>query len=214
MVSEHYFTRTPAGDPTRRPLTALLAGKAVHVHSAGGVFSPRRVDTGTSLLLECAPPPPARGELLDLGCGWGPIALTLALLSPEATVWAVDVNDRALELVRENSSALGLPGVRPARPEEVPAQIRFQTIWSNPPIRVGKKALHDMLAAWLPRLAADGEAWLVVQKNLGADSLQGWLNEQPGLTAERAGSRKGYRIVRVGRSPGQAPALRPGAAGR
>jgi 16S rRNA (guanine1207-N2)-methyltransferase len=125
----------------------------------------------------------------------------MALRSPAATVWAVDVNDRALTLTARNAARLGLDRVRAVRPDGVPDGVRFGAIWSNPPIRVGKPELHGMLARWLPRLAVGGEAWLVVQRNLGADTLHAWLRErfEGELAVDRAGSAKGYRVLRVRR---------------
>ncbi|HET7477324.1 MAG TPA: methyltransferase [Dermatophilaceae bacterium] len=193
-MAEHYFSAEPAGDASRRALRIRLAGRDVSVKTAGGVFSPDRLDLGTSVLLREAPDPPATGDLLDLGCGWGPLALTMALLAPAATVWAVDVNRRALELIRDNASALGLRGVRAV--DQVPPAIQFDAIWSNPPIRVGKAALHDLLQTWLPRLRPGAAAYLVVQRHLGADSLQAWLMDQ-GYAASRHASAKGYRVLRV-----------------
>jgi 16S rRNA (guanine1207-N2)-methyltransferase len=154
------------------------------------------VDTGTELLLKLAAPPPPEGDLLDLGCGYGPIAVTLARRAPGTTVWAVDINERALQLVRENAVALKLPNIRPARPDEVPAAVRFAGLWSNPPIRIGKESLHDLLSGWLERLSADGHGWLVVHKHLGSDSLGAWL-AQTGVVVHRRASRQGYRILEV-----------------
>jgi 16S rRNA (guanine1207-N2)-methyltransferase len=161
-----------------------------------GVFAYDALDTGTRVLLLGAPPPAATGDLLDLGCGTGAIALTLARRSPEATVWAVDVNDRALELCRGNAERNGIANVRVCRPDDVPATARFATIWSNPPIRIGKPALHDLLTRWLGRLTDGGTACLVVQKHLGADSLARWLGEH-GWRASRLSSRAGYRVLLV-----------------
>lgn len=168
------------------------------------VFSADHLDAGTKYLLLEVPPPPPTGHVLDLGCGYGPIAVALATRAPAATVWAVDVNERAVGLCRDNAAALGLANVHAsvasdAAPQgDVPAQVRFGTIWSNPPIRVGKAALHALLDTWLPRLTDDGHAYLVVQKHLGSDSLQRWLVEQ-GWSAERLGSRAGFRILDVAR---------------
>jgi 16S rRNA (guanine1207-N2)-methyltransferase len=147
------------------------------------------------LLLE-GPPPPAEGDLLDLGCGYGPIAVALARRAPAARVWAVDVNRRALELCATNAEAAGVE-VRAATPDEVPTDVPFAGIWSNPPVRIGKGALHDLLVTWLERLAPDGRAALVVHRHLGADSLARWLAEQ-GWPATRIGSRMGYRLLEVG----------------
>jgi 16S rRNA (guanine1207-N2)-methyltransferase len=160
------------------------------------VFSRSAIDPGTKLLLLEAPAPPPDGELLDLGCGYGPIALTLAARRPAATVWAVDVNRRALGLVGANAAAAGLANVRPARPDEVPPDLRFAAIWSNPPIRIGKEALHDLLGTWLARLTPDGVAILVVQRHLGADSLAEWLRGQ-GWDVARLRSRMSYRLLEV-----------------
>ncbi len=194
---DHYFSARPAGPDERRTITVELAGRAVDVQTAGGVFSPDHVDLGTRVLLREVPDPPPTGDLLDLGCGWGPLALTLGLLAPEARVWAVDVNERALDLARANASHLALANVTAALPDEVPSDVSFATIWSNPPIRVGKNALHALLASWLPRLAPGGEAWLVVGRNLGADPLQRWLSDELGVAVDRAASAKGFRVLRV-----------------
>lgn len=194
---DHYFTQEPASADERRLLDVTLAGRPVRAWTAPGIFSPGRVDLGTQVLLREVPPPATRGDLLDLGCGWGPLALTMALASPEARVWAVDVNRRSLDLVARTAADLGLRNLTGAEPDAVPDAVTFSTIWSNPPIRVGKPALHALLAHWLPRLAPDGAAYLVVQRNLGADSLHRWLVEELGLPTERVGSAKGFRVLRV-----------------
>ena len=199
MDGDHYFSASPAAPDERRTLQVRLAGRDVDVLTASGVFSAHRLDLGTRVLLRTVPPPPASGDLLDLGCGWGPLALTMAMESRQAHVWAVDVNERALDLVRRNASALGLTGVVAVRPDDVPDDVTLAALWSNPPIRVGKAALHEMLGRWLPRLAPGAQGHLVVQRNLGADSLHAWLGDHlgPALVTERAGSAKGFRVLRV-----------------
>ena len=161
-----------------------------------GVFSGDRVDPGTIELLRAVPPPPAAGDLLDLGCGYGPIAVTLAQRAPGATIWAVDTNRRAVELMGKNAARLGLGNIRAMTPEEAPPELRFASIWSNPPIRIGKEALHQLLLDWLGRLTPDGRAYLVVHKHLGGDSLADWLTAA-GHGASKLASRKGYRILDV-----------------
>jgi 16S rRNA G1207 methylase RsmC len=201
MASEHYFSSIPDSELKLRQIHAQLAGQFYELTTSNAIFSPDRIDVGTQVLLAHTPAAPPGGNLLDLGCGWGPIALTLALQSPHATVWAVDVNERALDMVRRNASAIGLTNVNAVTPEDVPGDIEFTTIRSNPPIRVGKDQLHNMLELWLPRIEAGSDAWLVVQKNLGSDSLHRWL--EGALPAEfstvRAATNKGYRILRVRR---------------
>lgn len=194
---EHYFTARPSSAAERRTIEVDLAGQTLTLQTAGGVFSPDHVDLGTRVLLRAVPQPPASGDLLDLGCGWGPIALTLALRSPDAHVWAVDVNERALDLVRRNAASLGLTNVTAVTPDQVPSTQRFATVWSNPPVRIGKDDLHGLLRDWLPRLEPGAEAWLVVGRHLGADPLLRWLQDElgPGLRTERAGSAKGFRVL-------------------
>ncbi|WP_256841313.1 class I SAM-dependent methyltransferase [Ornithinimicrobium cryptoxanthini] len=197
MAQDHYFTAEPASPAELREREVVLAGRPVVVSTAGGIFSPDGIDKGTSVLLKHAPDPPASGTFLDLGSGWGPLALTMALHSPGATVHAVDVNQRALDLVRRNAAALGCT-VTALTPQDAPGDTAYDLIWSNPPIRVGKAVLHEMLQTWLPRLAPGGQAWLVVQKNLGADSLQKWLATQfPDLCVDRPSTSGGFRLIRV-----------------
>jgi 16S rRNA (guanine1207-N2)-methyltransferase len=216
-VSSQYFAEQPSA--AHRPGTVHLVLPDVHLELAtdSGVFSPGRLDPGTRLLLDTAPPPPVEGNLLDLGCGYGPLALVLASRSPSALVWAVDVNQRAIDLCNGNAAAAGLVNVRcvAARAHQdsaghegagldsagqsngdLPAS--YQLIWSNPPIRIGKTALHDLLSTWLGRLAPGAAAYLVVQRNLGSDSLQRWLGEA-GWQATRFAARAGYRVLEVRR---------------
>ncbi|WP_061289907.1 class I SAM-dependent methyltransferase [Herbidospora cretacea] len=192
----HYFDERPQAESRPATVTLVLPDLHLRLETDRGVFSPDRVDTGTKILLESVPPPPAEGDLLDLGCGYGPIALTMATRSPQATVWAVDVNRRSLELTERNATAARLDKVRCVHADEMPDDVRFSAIWSNPAIRIGKPALHAMLTRWLDRLLPGGAAYLVVQKHLGSDSLQKWLTEQ-GWTATRHASRAAYRILEV-----------------
>ena len=193
----HYFSAVPVEAVRPRTLPLQLPDFSVELVADAGVFSGERVDAGTKLLLLEAPPLPQEGTFLDLGCGYGPIAVTLARRSRVGTVWAVDVNERALELTTNNAAALGLGDrVRACRPDEVPADVRFDVIWSNPPIRIGKEPLHDLLTAWLDRLTPTGVAVLVVQKHLGSDSLAKWLQDR-GHPTRRLVSRGGYRLLEV-----------------
>lgn len=199
MDGEQYFTAQPSSDARERVIRVVLQGEAFELLTADGVFSSEHLDTGTAVLLATVPPPPMEGQLLDLGCGWGPIAIALARRSPDASVWAVDVNERALTLAAANARIAGVE-VRTAYPEDIPAELSFATIWSNPPIRIGKEALHDLLRTWLPRLDPGGTAWLVIAKQLGGDSLQQWIAaEFPTFAVSRATTDKGFRVIRVAR---------------
>jgi 16S rRNA (guanine1207-N2)-methyltransferase len=192
----HYFDDDPDAPSSPVLVDVTLPDTAFVLETDRGVFSRGHLDTATSMLLRADLPIAASGDLLDLGCGAGPIALTMARRSPDATVWAVDVNARALELCRRNAERNALPNVRVVSPDDVPPEVMFATIWSNPPIRIGKAALHDLLDTWLARLDSDGSASLVVQKHLGADSLQRWLIEL-GYRCDRVGSKAGFRLLTV-----------------
>lgn len=202
---EHYFSSVPATPLELKTITVELDGEQREVNTSAGIFSPGHIDGGTAVLLKEMDRVPS-GNLLDIGCGWGPIALSLALKNPRATVWAIDVNERSLDLTRANAQRLGLSNVRCVFPDQVPADIEFAEIWSNPPIRVGKDVLHGLLTRWLPRLLPGSSAYLVVQKNLGSDSLHRWLNEQFSADNDdavmhantvRVATSKGFRVLEV-----------------
>lgn len=195
----HYFDEEPTTESSPRDVTLLLPDVQFSLRTDRGVFGYDRIDPGTKLLLLRAPSPAGEGDLLDIGCGTGAIALTMAARAPGSTVWAIDVNERARDLCRGNAERNGLGNVRVCAPDEVPDDVSFATIWSNPAIRIGKAALHDMLLRWLGRLTDGGSALLVVHKHLGSDSLQTWLTAQ-GLSTERLASSSGYRILRSTRA--------------
>jgi 16S rRNA G1207 methylase RsmC len=199
MSEDHYFSQEPGSALKPKSIVIPVAGEMVTVTTASGTFSPAQLDFGTEVLIEQMDLAPESGDLLDLGCGWGPIALNLAKLRPNTKVWAVDVNTRSVELTAKNAKDLGLSNVTAVVPEQVPEALVFSGIWSNPPIRIGKKELHELLLKWLPRLAVGAEAYLVVQKNLGSDSLQKWLMEELAGTYEvsRYTSIKTYRVIKV-----------------
>jgi len=196
-VSGQYFTAEPAAPHRGGTVHVLLPDLHLELATDSGVFSPRRLDPGTRLLLDVAPPPPASGTLLDLGCGYGPLALTMAARSPAARIWAIDVNKRALALTAANARQAGLANVTCALSDDPGVPCSIDLIWSNPPIRIGKQALHTLLSGWLGRLAPEAGAYLVAQRNLGADSLHEWLITS-GWAAERVAARSGYRVLKVG----------------
>lgn len=192
----HYF-EAPSGPERRRRVHARFWDTDWEFTTANGVFSSDGLDIGTAVLLRTHAPSPTARRLLDLGCGWGVLTVALATASPLAVVDAVDVNPRALALTRLNADAHGVGDrVRTLAPEDADPDARYDEIWSNPPIRIGKQALHEMLTTWLGRLAPGGVARLVVARNLGADSLMRWLTEQ-GFACERTASAKGFRVLSV-----------------
>jgi 16S rRNA G1207 methylase RsmC len=176
-----------------------LNGNKTQVLTAGGIFSPEHIDQGTQVLLTHIEAANPTGTFLDIGCGWGPIALALALHSPKAKIYAIDVNERSLQLTKMNAEKLGISNIIVCKPENVPQEIMFDEIWSNPPIRVGKKVLHEILNLWIKKLVKGGTARLVVQKNLGSDSLHKWLMEEfsPEFESTRIDSSKTFRVLKV-----------------
>jgi 16S rRNA (guanine1207-N2)-methyltransferase len=207
-LTEHYFSSRPQAPHRPGRVRVILPDVYLELATDAGVFSPGRLDPGTRLLIEESPAPPASGDLLDLGCGYGPVACVLAKRSPGATVWAVDVNERALELCERNARAAGLENVRCVTPGDASRPARFAAIWSNPPVRIGKDALHALLGEWLGRLSPDGSAYLVVGRNLGADSLHRWLAGQ-GWPVTRLAARSGYRLLQVDFQAERAELTRP-----
>lgn len=179
-------------------MTLTLADLTVRLRTDAGTFSPSRVDPGTRLLLGELPPVETwpDGDVVDVGCGYGPIAIALARRAPDRVVWAVETNERARELCHANAADAQVEErIRVVPPEDVPPELRVGLVASNPPIRIGKGALHDLCRDWLGRLSPDGEAWWVVQKHLGSDSLQAWMGAE-GWPTERVRSRQSYRILR------------------
>lgn len=201
-MSDHYFSEVPASRSMATKLHVDFGDLAFDLFTDQGVFSARELDRGTRLLLESDLHPTSEGDLIDVGCGYGPITVALAMRHPERHVWGVDVNSRAMELTRSNCQRLELSNVTVCSPDDVPREVLFGSIYSNPPIRVGKQALHEILSRWLARLRVDGRAFLVVHKHLGSDSLASWL-ESSGHEVQRLRSRSGFRILSVGRADDQ-----------
>lgn len=201
MPDNHYFSESADAELKLKKFKVKLNGSKYELASSTGIFSPNELDTGTEVLLKQLENLKPEGTILDIGCGWGPIALSLGLASPTAKIIAIDVNQKCLALTKINAEYLGLGNIQVHTPDEIKDSMMFDEIWSNPPIRVGKKVLHEILCRWLPRLKSGGTARLVVQKNLGSDSLQKWLETefQDGYQISRVASVKGFRVLKITR---------------
>lgn len=194
--SDHYFSSNPNSRLNLQSIQLTLLDHEVEVLTANGVFSQRRLDPGTSVIFRYLPTPPATGNFIDLGCGWGPISIALAISSPQAQIFATDVNQRALDLAQRNAMHNHIRNIEFWQSEILLAQdVQFDLIWSNPPVRIGKPALKSLMLEWFNKLSDKGEAWFVMGKNLGADSFAVWINEQ-GYITEKQGSAKGFRVFR------------------
>ncbi len=196
MSDQHYFSPQPSVESAPEPVAIRLSDVSLDLLSDRGVFSVGALDRGTEFLLRWASDPPATGAIMDVGCGYGAIALVIAKRAPSATIWAIDVNERALELTRGNAERAGITNIEVMTPDEVPDDLRLAAVYSNPPVRVGKTEMHALLTRWIDRLDPPGVAHLVVHKHLGADSLMSWLIAQ-GYATERTRSRQGYRLMDV-----------------
>lgn len=198
MVEEHYFSSDPAAPKKTVSLTIEVGGVAIRLDAASGTFSSSRLDPGTAVLLKQAEHFPKDGNVLDIGCGWGPIGVSIAKLSPKANVYGVDVNQRSIDQSNLNADLNQLRNFKATKPDGLDKNMRFSAIWSNPPIRVGKQVLHDLMQQYIPMLEPGGKAVLVVAKNLGADSFQRWLQEQfPEAEVSRLATDKGYRVIQL-----------------
>ena len=200
-MSDHYFSADPTAPFERVPFGCEVWGQRFELVSGSGVYSRGRLDPGTSVLFR-ETSPPAPGRILDLGTGYGVIGLAIAsawraegVPVDAGRVTGVEVNRRAVLLANENAARLGLQDRFEASDPDVPLTTgHFHQIWSNPPIRIGKQALHELLLRWFAWLAPDGRAVIVVGKNLGGDSLQAWLTDQ-GYPTTRLASAKGFRVL-------------------
>jgi 16S rRNA G1207 methylase RsmC len=198
MPQQHYFSEQPQTDAKTHSVEFELEGTVFNLTAASGTFSSTRLDSGTRVLLKESALFPDSGTVLDIGCGWGPISLAVATLRPETEVFGLDVNSRSLELAQANAAALKLKNFKAVRAEQIPNELLFDGIWSNPPIRVGKAVLHQLMQTWIPRLKPGASAMLVVQKQLGAESFQKWLSETfTEFDVAKQSIDKGYRVIRV-----------------
>jgi 16S rRNA (guanine1207-N2)-methyltransferase len=202
VTEDHYFSADPDVPFKREPFSCTVWGHRLDLVSGSGVYSRGHLDIGTAVLFR-ETEPPAPGHVLDLGTGYGVIGLAIADAWRRAGVptgasfgvTGIEVTQRAVLLANQNGASLGLQDRFVAcDPSYVPDDLAVDEIWSNPPIRIGKAALHDLLLQWFARLRPEGRAVMVVGKNLGGDSLQTWLTDQ-GYPTTRLASAKGFRVL-------------------
>ncbi len=199
-----YFEGSPNAPSRPKAIELTLPDVYLSLETDRGVFSADRVDPGSAILLRHHPPiPTSARSILDLGCGYGTIALTAAKRAPNAQIVGVDVNARAIDLARRNgetnecaNASFLLANDLASEGSPISSDSTFDLILSNPPIRIGKTALHELLTQWLDRLSPTGRAWMVVQKHLGADSLATWLTSQ-GWETTRLTSQRAFRVLEV-----------------
>lgn len=196
-MSEHYYTKRPTVESDRQTIRTTLRGKPYTFITEAGVFSKREVDFGSRLLIETMDIP-EDAQVLDVGCGYGPIGLAAATLAKRGEVTMVDVNERAVGIAKENAERHGIRNVRIVQSdlfEALEEEETFDAILTNPPIRAGKAVVHRIFEGACERLRPGGSLWVVIQKKQGAPSAFAKMEELFGNVREVTKD-KGYRILR------------------
>ncbi len=197
-MGDHYYTKDPQSASDIRKLEVMLRQQKLSFFSDSGVFSKGKVDFGTQLLIESIDCLPVNAQILDMGCGYGPVGLTLAKEAPQRHVTLVDNNQRAVELTKRNAELNGIHNVtiKHSYLFDALGQTSFQAILSNPPIRAGKEVVYSLLEQSFHHLSQRGEMWIVIQKKQGAESAFNKLQTIFPQVQEMA-KKKGYRIIRA-----------------
>lgn len=198
IVGDHYFSKNPDSEHRPRQFSYQLRGKEYTFHTDAGVFSKSEVDFGSRLLIETFQWPEVDGPVLDAGCGYGPIGISLAAEKPERTIHMIDVNDRALSLARENAKTNQIQNVQIYESDRLQnvSETNFAAVLTNPPIRAGKQVVFEILQTGFEKLKEGGELWVVIQKKQGAPSVEKELERLAG-SCETAAKSKGYFILRA-----------------
>lgn len=200
-MSNHYYSEKPTVESARRKLEVIVRGQKMVFTSDAGVFSKKEIDFGSRLLLETYRFPLSGEKILDVGCGYGTIGITLAKERPDYELFLVDINERALELARINAQHNKVENVTISKSNLLQAfdQEKFSSIISNPPIRAGKKVVHQLFEEAYSHLEEEGELWVVIQKKQGAPSALEKLQElfSDVVVEEKS---KGYFIIRAKKS--------------
>ncbi|QHT45157.1 class I SAM-dependent methyltransferase [Bacillus sp. SB49] len=196
-MSEHYYSKKTSAASEERSWTFQLKGHTFTFTTDRAVFSKGEVDFGSRVLIDSFRAPEAEGDFLDLGCGYGPIGMSLAKHYPDRHVWMVDVNERALNLAERNAAANGITNVTVQESDRMQAvkDHRFAAVLTNPPIRAGKEVVHSMFEEAGQSLVDQGELWVVIQKKQGAPSAKAKMEELFG-NVEIVEKQKGYFILK------------------
>ncbi len=197
-MSEHYYSKDPKVKSDPKEWSTTLRGKTLRFKTDAGVFSKGEVDFGSRLLAEAFVMPESEGAILDVGCGYGPIGLSIAASFPERSVHMVDVNERALTLAANNAKQNGVVNVEIYPSDALSAVVaeEFAAILTNPPIRAGKETVFNFYEGAFSKLVVGGVLWVVIQKKQGAPSTIDRLKEIFG-NVETIVKSRGYYILRA-----------------
>lgn len=197
-MKNHYYSETPGTESKRETWDFILNDEKFRFTTDAGVFSKKEVDFGSRVLIESFVPPEVPGDYIDVGCGYGPIGLSLAKAEPDRTVQMVDINERAVELAKVNAQANKVDNVKIMK-SYLFAEVKdsdFAAVITNPPIRAGKAVVHQIFEDAHRKLCIGGELWVVIQKKQGAPSAMEKIEELFGQV-ETVAKKKGYYILRA-----------------
>ncbi len=198
-MSDHYYTSKPQTESKPRHWTFKLLGHSFSFETDAGVFSKSEVDFGSRVLIDAFKMPNINGAILDVGCGYGPIGLSIANANPDRTVYMMDINERAVTLSQKNAQVNGVQNVRIFVSDGlsmVDTDVEAAAILTNPPIRAGKETIFRFYDGAYDRLVPSGELWVVIQKKQGAPSTVSYLEEKFS-EVDIVEKKKGYWIVRA-----------------
>ncbi|ARD48160.1 class I SAM-dependent methyltransferase [Sporosarcina sp. P33] len=197
-MGEHYYSKNPQVSSAPKQWKAEIRNRVLSFTTDAGVFSKGSIDEGSKLLAETFKEPSIGGDFLEIGCGYGPIALSIAMDFSDRTVHMVDVNERALSLSEKNAQHNGIRNVRIYESSGVDSveQEGFAAIITNPPIRAGKQTVFSFYEGAYEKLEPGGELWVVIQKKQGAPSTMEYLKKLFG-NVETVAKKKGYFILRA-----------------
>lgn len=194
----HYYDLDPSLESKERLIEFVISGRKVSLYSDNGVFSKNKLDEGSRILIETLLPLNLTGKILDLGCGYGPIGLSIGLCSPSASVTLADVNPRAVALCKKNAELLNLSDRVTCLQSDIYSNVegKFNAIISNPPIRAGKRVTYTMYKEAKEHLVSGGQFYFVIRKAQGASSASQYVKEVFGNITLLARS-KGYHIYKA-----------------
>ncbi|WP_431028444.1 class I SAM-dependent methyltransferase [Lysinibacillus sp. LZ02] len=197
-MSEHYYSNKPQTESKPRQWKFTLLGSVFTFETDAGVFSKSEVDFGSRVLIDAFEIPEATGDILDVGCGYGPIGLSIAKAHPERFVHMMDVNTRAIALAQKNAQLNGIQNVRIFESDGLAAvgDLKAAAILTNPPIRAGKETIFRFYNESYEKLVEAGELWVVIQKKQGAPSTVSYLEEMFS-EVDVVEKKKGYWIIRA-----------------
>ena len=196
-MAEHYYSKKP--QTTSKPMSwsYTLRGHNFNFVTDSGVFSKSEVDFGSRVLIDTFKIPATAGDVLDVGCGYGPIGLSIAKTEADRTVHMVDINERAVQLSQKNAESNGVQNVRIYESDGLTGvtESEFAAILTNPPIRAGKETIFSFYQDAYTKLRVGGELWVVIQKKQGAPSTFDKL-EEIFSQVEVVDKVKGYWIIK------------------